>query len=206
VLWRRTMRSEVSGPLARKRLAFSSQAPLKMAPKTLNASHLEMLREGPAVCRRARVRVRPHTRFRNRGTDSLRESGMKWVGGGTTRHCDRTPAEVWRCSAIRTSAEPERGSADIDVLRFWSGPAQFRAVWSSEPMDSTLPLTQLRESIQLCSRFNSAVRKTLQLIQSATALICRARARHRGHRRAARALAPRVTVSPAALSRSELTV
>ena len=33
--------------------------------------------------------VRSHGRFRNRGTDSLSESGMKWMCGGTQRQRDR---------------------------------------------------------------------------------------------------------------------
>ena len=34
--------------------------------------------------------VRSRCRFRNRGTDSLSEYGMKWMSGGTRRQCDRT--------------------------------------------------------------------------------------------------------------------
>jgi hypothetical protein len=35
------------------------------------------------------VGVRLHFRFRNRGTDSFRESGMKWASGSAKRQCDR---------------------------------------------------------------------------------------------------------------------
>ena len=35
------------------------------------------------------LRVRSHHRFRNRGTDYVSESGMKWMSGGTKRQCDR---------------------------------------------------------------------------------------------------------------------
>ena len=34
-------------------------------------------------------RVRSHCRFRNRGTDYVRESGMKWMNASTKRQCDR---------------------------------------------------------------------------------------------------------------------
>jgi hypothetical protein len=34
-------------------------------------------------------RVRSHCRFRNRGTDYISESGMKWMSGGAKRQCDR---------------------------------------------------------------------------------------------------------------------
>jgi hypothetical protein len=34
-------------------------------------------------------RVRSRRRFRNRGTDSLRESSVKWMSGSTKRQCDR---------------------------------------------------------------------------------------------------------------------
>jgi hypothetical protein len=36
------------------------------------------------------ARVRLHCRFRNRRTESLHKAGMKWLGGRTTRRCDRT--------------------------------------------------------------------------------------------------------------------
>jgi hypothetical protein len=35
------------------------------------------------------TRVRSHCHFRNRGADSLSESGIKWMSGGTKRQCDR---------------------------------------------------------------------------------------------------------------------
>ena len=42
----------------------------------------------PRVCSQARVRS--HCRVRKRGTEYVRESGMKWMsGGGATRRCDR---------------------------------------------------------------------------------------------------------------------
>ena len=34
-------------------------------------------------------RVRSHCRFRNRGAESLRKSGIKWTGGGAERRCGR---------------------------------------------------------------------------------------------------------------------
>jgi hypothetical protein len=34
-------------------------------------------------------RVRSHRRFRNRGTEYVSESGMKWMSGRTKRHCGR---------------------------------------------------------------------------------------------------------------------
>jgi hypothetical protein len=35
-------------------------------------------------------RARSHCRFRNRGTEYVSESSMKWMSGGTKRQCDRT--------------------------------------------------------------------------------------------------------------------
>jgi hypothetical protein len=32
---------------------------------------------------------RSHCRFRNRGTEYVSTSGMKWMSGGTKRQCDR---------------------------------------------------------------------------------------------------------------------
>jgi hypothetical protein len=46
------------------------------------------------------LRVRSHCRFRNRGTESLSESGIKWVRGMAKRQRDRAlcapPALAWR--------------------------------------------------------------------------------------------------------------
>jgi hypothetical protein len=33
--------------------------------------------------------VRSHCRFRSRGTEYVRESGMKWMSGGAKRQCGR---------------------------------------------------------------------------------------------------------------------
>jgi hypothetical protein len=43
-------------------------------------------RRQPAV---VRPRVRSHCRFRNRGAEYVRESGIKWMRGSTRRQCDR---------------------------------------------------------------------------------------------------------------------
>jgi hypothetical protein len=40
------------------------------------------------------VRARSHYRFRKRGTDYLRESGVKRMSSNATRRRDRTPGEV----------------------------------------------------------------------------------------------------------------
>ena len=52
--------------------------------------------------------VRSHGRFRNRGTDSLSESGMKWMCGGTQRQRDRALRPPARRGRRRVSATPAR--------------------------------------------------------------------------------------------------
>jgi hypothetical protein len=42
--------------------------------------------------------VRSRCRFRNRGTEYVSESGMKWMGGGTKRQCDRALASPAICA------------------------------------------------------------------------------------------------------------
>ena len=68
------------------------------------------------------VRARRHCRFRNRGTDSLRESGIKWVSGSTKRRCDlpqgrrggaHPPARPLRAAPLRSLAAPAVGEAVI---------------------------------------------------------------------------------------------
>ena len=41
-------------------------------------------------------RVRSHCRFKNRGTEYVSESVMKWMSGGTKRECDRALSKVRR--------------------------------------------------------------------------------------------------------------
>jgi hypothetical protein len=49
-----------------------------------NWKHVKRIKlSGPA-------RVRSHCRLRNRGTNSLRKSGMEWMSGGAKRRCGRT--------------------------------------------------------------------------------------------------------------------
>jgi hypothetical protein len=45
---------------------------------------------------RARRRARSNCQFRNRGTDYISESGMKWMSGGARRQCDRALARCRR--------------------------------------------------------------------------------------------------------------
>ena len=53
-------------------------------------------RPGSRRRRRSSPRVRPHCRFRNRGTDYISESGIKWMGGSTKRQCARAlPGGRW---------------------------------------------------------------------------------------------------------------
>ena len=47
---------------------------------------LHSLRQASSRCS---PRVRPHRRFKNRGTKSLSKCGMKWMSGGAKRPCDR---------------------------------------------------------------------------------------------------------------------
>jgi hypothetical protein len=49
-------------------------------------------------------RVRSHCCFRNRGTEYISESGIKWMSGSTTRQCDRALSEP---SSGRSSAAAE---------------------------------------------------------------------------------------------------
>ena len=47
-------------------------------------------------------RVRSHhCRFRNRGTDSLSEFGIKWMGGSTKRQCGRTLGALYGQRVLR---------------------------------------------------------------------------------------------------------
>ena len=43
----------------------------------------------PSSPRVAKPRVRSHCRLRTRGTECIRESGMKWANGSTKRQCER---------------------------------------------------------------------------------------------------------------------
>jgi hypothetical protein len=65
---RRERARTVYGPVA-----FAMHAPVALQPK----------RAGGVP------RVRLHCRFRNRGTEYVSKSGMKWMGGSTKRQCDR---------------------------------------------------------------------------------------------------------------------
>jgi hypothetical protein len=84
---------------------------------------------------RAGPRVRSHCRFRNRGTDYLGESGMKWMSGCTKRQCDRALA--------RTPAAADRGGPGQTLRTTRSGAARsrrscgFRAVQCSLEQFST---------------------------------------------------------------------
>jgi hypothetical protein len=46
------------------------------------------------LSRRARTRVRSHCRFRNRGTEYVRDFGIKWMSSSTKRRCDRALART----------------------------------------------------------------------------------------------------------------
>jgi hypothetical protein len=49
------------------------------------------------------TRIRSHCRFRNSGTEYDRESGMKWMRGGTKRQCDRAlswPVTICRANSL----------------------------------------------------------------------------------------------------------
>ena len=79
---------------------------------------------GPAA---SSPRVRSHRRLRNRGTDSLSESGMKRMRGGAMRQCDRalsapssTPRSP-RPSCRRSGSRPPPGNAPC--------PPERRAPW-----------------------------------------------------------------------------
>jgi hypothetical protein len=56
-------------------------------PRPQRAEHL-LHRDARAVVVDLR-RVRSHCRFRNRGTEYVTESGMKWMSGGAKRQCGR---------------------------------------------------------------------------------------------------------------------
>ena len=102
--------------------------------------------------RRWRPRVRSHRRFRNRGTESLRESGIKRMRGRLTRRCGRAR---WRprpgrrrrrssrprprrgtraapCPAART-ARRRRPAAAVPRVMTWSGAACIGIVHASPP-------------------------------------------------------------------------
>jgi hypothetical protein len=64
------------------------------------------------------ARARSQCRFKCRGTESIRKSGMKWVNGRATRQCDRTlgtalsPISGVRCNRfihVATRAADLRG-------------------------------------------------------------------------------------------------
>jgi hypothetical protein len=61
--------------------------------------------ERPQAAAASAPRVRSHCRFRNRGTDYLSTSCMKWMSGNAKRRCDRAlsaPAEAaTRCTTFR---------------------------------------------------------------------------------------------------------
>ena len=57
----------------------------------------------PQWARGPRSRVRPHCHFRNRRTEYISESGMKWISGGTKRQCDRALPWSRRPGATRTA-------------------------------------------------------------------------------------------------------
>ena len=79
----------------------------------------------PAVDPGAAPRVRPHCRFKKRGTEHVSESGMKWMSGGATQQCGRALATPSRSDGNRmrpTSTDVhdadgcERGHHPWDVL------------------------------------------------------------------------------------------
>ena len=51
------------------------------------ASVVDLVPPGPAPALRTACRVRSHCRFINRGTEFVRDSGIKWMSGSTKRQC-----------------------------------------------------------------------------------------------------------------------
>ena len=70
-------------------------------------------------------RVRPHRRFRNRGTESLSECGMEWMSAGAKRQCDRALHEPGRRPRRRRGGcpcpRPSRIGANTVQSRIFKG-------------------------------------------------------------------------------------
>jgi hypothetical protein len=85
----------------------------------------------PSRSGEGRRRVRSHCRCRNRGTEYVSESGVKWFSGSTERQCDRALGR--RCRPNRASPHTvwcgtPRGCEPVAVQGSWAliGPARSR--------------------------------------------------------------------------------
>ena len=68
-----------------------------------------------------RARVRSHCRFRNRGTEYVRTFVMEWMGGGTSRQCDR----ALRRAQVQHLPRHDRHGQPRTLKSFYHRPVHF---------------------------------------------------------------------------------